>query len=228
MTDLAASGLPGLTLLRPLLRAEVAIGATDPRSVRNRAMPEEVAGLPRASTKRRRDFAAGRAAAHRAMRGLGGPARPVRIGPDRAPVWPGGLTGSISHSDTACLAAVARSDMVRAIGLDVEDDAGLEPELVATICSETERAWLSGLPPAEAGRMARLIFSAKECAYKCQYVLSRTLFGFDTLEILPDPGTGRFEAAFAAAVPPFAAGTRLTGRFAIGAGLIVTAMTLPA
>ena len=228
MMQPASSVMLGLALLRPLLGAEVAVAATDPRSAGNRALPEEADELPRATVKRRRDFAAGRVAAHRAMRGLGGPVGPVRIGSDRAPVWPEGLTGSISHCETACLAAVARSDRVRALGVDVEEDAGLETDLVATICSETERAWLSGLARAQAGRMARLIFSAKECAYKCQYGQSRTLFGFEMLEISPDLSTGRFEARFAAAVPPFAAGTGLAGRFAIGAGLIVTAMSLPA
>lgn len=228
MTGLADTGAAVLALARPLFGPAVAVAATDPRDRTHRPMAEESACLPRAAPKRLREFAAGRAAAHRAMRGLGGPARPVRIGPDRAPVWPDGLIGSISHCDTACLAAVAATSDIRAMGLDVEEDTDLDHDLIACVCTTTERAWLSSLPAAQAGRMAKLIFSAKECAYKCQYGPSRTLVGFDRFEITPDPQTGRFEATFTDDTPPFAAGTHLAGRFAIGGGLIVTAMTLAA
>jgi 4'-phosphopantetheinyl transferase EntD len=46
------------------------------------------------------------------MDALGLPERPIPMGRDRAPVWPEGVVGSISHSDAFCLAAVARSDRV--------------------------------------------------------------------------------------------------------------------
>lgn len=215
---------PALELARPLLAPDIAVAASDPQAGHLRALPVEAAGLRRAAPLRQRSFAAGRAAAHSAMQALDLPVRPVLVGADRAPVWPDGLTGSITHCDTACLAAVARITTARAIGLDIEEDAPLDANLVAIVCTLSERAWLSGLPKARAGQMAKLIFSAKECAYKCQYGQSRTLFGFDTFEITPDPDTGQFEATFARSVAPFAAGTRLAGQFAIGAGLMVTAM----
>lgn len=224
----APSVAPALALARPLFGPGIGVAATDPRSDRHRALPVEAAGLRRAAPQRRHAFAAGRAAVHQAMRALDIDVRPVLIGADRAPVWPDGLTGSISHSTTACLAAVTHTTTARLLGLDVEEDTPLDANLVPIICTRSERAWLSGLPAPLAGQMAKLIFSAKECAYKCQYGQSRTLFGFDTFEITPDPDTGQFEATFVETVPGFAAGTRLAGRFAIGDGLIVTAMTLPA
>ena len=73
---------------------------------------------------------------------------------------------------------------------------------------------------------AKLIFAAKEAAYKCQYPISRTLFGFDGLDLRPDPDSGTFSATFTRDVPSFPAGTSLTGSFARGNGLIVTAVTL--
>lgn len=219
---------PALALARPLFGADIGLAATDPRSMQHRALPIEAAGLRRSAPRRKRAFAAGRVAAHQAMQALNLAPSAVLVGADRAPIWPAGLCGSITHSDTACLAAVTRTATARSLGLDVEEDTPLGADLVPTVCSRTERAWLSGLPASRAGQMAKLIFSAKECAYKCQYVQSRTLFGFETFEITPDPDTGNFEATFTHAVPGFAAGVRLAGRFAIGAGLIVTAMTLPA
>lgn len=219
---------PELALARPLLPPSIALAATDPRSTRHRPLPEEAEGLTRFAPKRAREFAAGRAAAHRAMRQLGEPARPVRSGDDRAPIWPDGLTGSISHCSTACIAAVARKDEVRSIGVDVEEDKPLWPEVIPTVCTITERAWLATLPEEDAGRMARLIFSAKECAYKCQYPLSHALFGFEMFEITLDLDTGQFEATFTADAPPFRRGEYLCGRFSIGHGLIVTAMTVQA
>jgi len=215
-------------LARPLIDAEIAISATDPRADHHRALAQEMATLPRAVAKRQREFAAGRVAAHRAMQALGVPVEPVLFGKDRAPVWPKGVTGSLTHTRATCLAAVARSDRYCALGLDVEEATPLAGDLIATICTTSERAWLSTLPQDQAGGMAKLIFSAKECAYKCQYVATRTLFGFDTFEVTPDPDTGQFEATFVRDVAPYCAGTRLSGRFAIGGGLIVTAMALGA
>jgi len=110
--------------------------------------------------------------------------------------------------------------------VDVEEDSDLDDDLLTTICTADERAWLSVQPQAQAGIMAKLIFSAKECAYKCQYPRSKTLFGFDTLIITPDPESGQFEATFLTDIPHFPAGTRLEGRFAIKGGLIVTAMAI--
>jgi len=231
MTMAAAPSLQGAdawALARPLLPGPVALSATDPGAPQPPAWPEERAALARARPDRLREFDAGRAAARRAMVDLGHTPAPVLHGADRAPVWPAGLTGTITHCKTACLAAVARTGNVRALGLDLEDDGPLEPELFATVCTPAERDWIAPLPPARRGQLAKLVFSAKEAAYKAQYPLSGALFDFQTLEITFADGPGRFTARFARAVPPFPSGHRLAGRFAVGGGLIATAVTVPA
>ncbi|MER3484814.1 MAG: hypothetical protein C4345_01350, partial [Chloroflexota bacterium] len=38
----------------------------------------------------------------------------------RAPRWPTGIVGSITHSDTPCIVAVARHEAVCALGVDAE------------------------------------------------------------------------------------------------------------
>ena len=118
----------------------VAVAVTDPRVEYPGAFPTELAEMPRAVDSRRREYVAGRVAAHRAMEKLGLSARPVLSNRSRAPSWPRGLTGSLSHNDTTCIAAVARSSQVRSLGVDVEDDDPLAPDLVDTVCTLEERA----------------------------------------------------------------------------------------
>jgi 4'-phosphopantetheinyl transferase EntD len=210
---------------RRLFPPEVAVAALDPRTARAGLLPEEAPAVAGAVDRRRREFTAGRLAARRAMAELGAPARPIPSGPDRAPRWPDGIVGSISHTPTACVAAVARAT-VRSLGIDLEPAAALAPELAASICTGPELAWLETQPAARRGLLATLIFSAKECAYKTRYPLTRTLCGFDAMRIELDPAAGTWRAILLRPLPPFAAGHPLTGRFALERDLILTAAVL--
>lgn len=214
-----------LDLARPLLGADVALAGSDPLAAPPAPFAMEAAGLsPRAVAKRQNEFAAGRAAAHQAMRNLGLAPAPVPVGDDRAPVWPAGLTGSISHTRSCAMAVLAQADRVQALGLDVEEDLPLEDKLLPAICTAREQAWLSRQD--EPGRMAKVIFSAKEAAYKCQYTLSRAYYGFDGMEVEFDLAAGAYRAIFTAPRPPFAKGEAIEGRFAVGEGLIITTADL--
>lgn len=148
--------------------------------------PEERAAVARAMPSRRAEFAGGRLVARRAMAALGLPPRAVPAGADRAPRWPEGVVGSITHHGGLCLAIVGRSEAWRAIGIDLERDAELSPEITAQVATEAE---LSALAPLPRGRAAARVFSAKEAAYKAQYPLTRCLIGFDAMTAhLPDGG----------------------------------------
>lgn len=166
--------------------------------------PEEDSAMARALPARRAEFAAGRAAARQAL----GRDVAIPMGADRAPVWPPGDAGCITHAGGWAM-AVAGTGL---LGIDLEDDADLPDDLRETILRPEER---SADP-----RTARLIFSAKECAYKAQYPLTRALFGFDVLSVTL--GAGRFRAEFRQSVGPFAIGAALEGRHAIGGGFILT------
>ena len=82
--------------------------------------PEERAGLGRAVEKRRREFAAGRACARRALARLEIADAVLPIGPDRLPAWPAGIVGSITHCAGYCGVAVARRGSILCLGLDAE------------------------------------------------------------------------------------------------------------
>ena len=203
--------------VQPLFPSGDALAVRDPRAPAAGLFPGEDSS--RMTDKRRREFAAGRGAARAAMQALNLPPAAIAQGQDRAPVWPAGTTGSISHCASACLAAVAPSRALRAIGVDLEETDGLPAELWPDILTPLERS-----DPAMTPQRAKIIFSAKECAYKAQYPISQTLFDFHTLTIrLTQLG---FIARFNCAVPGFSLGTELRGRYGVFGGLIVTTLCL--
>lgn len=213
--------MPDLAVLaasvRELLPRGTAVAATDPQVAGPPIWPDEaIEAVP----KRLMEFAAGRTAVRLALAELGEQPQAVPVGPDRAPIWPEGVSGSITHSASACLAAVIRAP--RLIGLDLEPDTPLEGDLWETVLRPEERDSIRGRP--DASRLAKLIFSAKEATYKAQYARSKALFGFDALSVIL--GRGSFEATFGIDVPGFAEGTTLNGRYCLIEGHFLTAVII--
>jgi 4'-phosphopantetheinyl transferase EntD len=168
--------------LHKMLGPDAGIGVTDPRTAAE-LWPQEIAAITRAVPKRRAEFAAGRAAARAAMAELGRAPCTIPQGPDRAPLWPAGLSGSIAHCDDCCIAAVANNADYKTLGVDIEPATPLDPDLTDIICTKAEREWLAN--QSDPALAAKMIFSAKEAIYKAQYPLTRKIIGFDavTLEI---------------------------------------------
>src|SRR5450432_1156051 len=75
--------------------------------------------VSRAVDKRQAEFVAGRWCAHRALEEIGRPAEIIGIGPQGAPLWPAGATGSITHDSGLCVAVAARLANVNALGIDL-------------------------------------------------------------------------------------------------------------
>lgn len=163
---------------------------------------EEIVAAP----SRLAEYAGGRLAARRAMAGIGLPPVAIPMGTDRAPVWPDGLAGSITHSGGVCLAAVSTGAM---LGIDLEQDRPLDADSAAIV-----------LLPEEDATFSAMIFSAKEAVYKAQYPLTRTLFGFDTLAVTMADGS--FAARFRRAVGCFDKGAVVRGRYARVGGQVLT------
>jgi 4'-phosphopantetheinyl transferase EntD len=214
-------------LLDSLLDPRVSVCESRLDTAQPALYPEELSAVASAVEKRRREFAAGRACARAALKALGIPPVAIPAGDDRAPIWPGGIAGSISHSSTWCVAAVARhSDGIRSVGIDIEEATPLDELYQPDICTETERDWLSRQPADQRGLLLKVMFSAKECAYKCQYPLTRTLVGYHAMSIMLQADAGEFSATFEGDIGVFKAGDRLAGRFALTRGHIITAMVL--
>ncbi|MGI5237333.1 4'-phosphopantetheinyl transferase family protein [Dactylosporangium sp. CA-139066] len=156
-------------------------------------LPEEAAGLSeRAVDSRRREFTAGRACARRALERLGVRGRAVPTGGNRAPVWPDGMTGSITHTAGYCAAAVGRRSDVWALGIDAERRTVLPANLHRMICRPEEIAWCEGR--GDEDWWPAVHFSAKEVVYKLWSPLVGTWLDFLDARLTIDPVAGEFEA----------------------------------
>jgi 4'-phosphopantetheinyl transferase EntD len=141
-------------------------------------LPAEAMHMGRAVPKRVQEFAAGRLCARRALAEFGIVDFPIRVADDRQPIWPDSFVGSITHTEGYGAAVVAERRRIRALGLDSEIVGQVKVPLWATICTQSEIAWLRSLPLPEQAAAATLIFSAKEAFYKCQYPLTRERLDF--------------------------------------------------
>jgi 4'-phosphopantetheinyl transferase EntD len=141
-------------------------------------LPEEQQFLGRAVPKRVHDFAGGRACARAALAQLGFKGVALPVGAERAPVWPPGTAGSITHAAGFCAAVAAATSDICALGLDVAVVDSVRPHLWRRICSPEELTTLQAADPAAAMSSATVIFSAKEAFYKCQHFLTGQWLGF--------------------------------------------------
>lgn len=199
---------------RAVLPAGVAVSVTSPTADPEPLWPVEQDAISAAVPARQREFAAGRTAARRALLALGRAPAAIPVGDDRAPVWPRAIVGSIAHDDRACIALAADRDRFKALGVDIEPADHIEAELFQEICRPEELAWLRQLPFESRGMVARRFFAAKEAVYKCQFTISREIFGFDALSVVFDR-QGRFDARLMIDAGPFEKGTIFKGMTAL-------------
>jgi 4'-phosphopantetheinyl transferase EntD len=198
-------------------------------------LPQEEPLVARAVAKRRREFTAVRSCARRAMEKLGVPAQPVLNGERGAPIWPAGLTGSMTHCDGYCAAALVRAADLASLGIDAEPDGPLPEGVLPSVSLPAEAERLRRLAEERPGvHWDRLLFSAKESVYKAWFPLTGRWLDFTEadIEISVDPGDPRGGTLRAALlVPgPIVGGRRLSrfdGRWTARHGLLATAVTVP-
>jgi 4'-phosphopantetheinyl transferase EntD len=201
-------------------------------------LPEEAAQVARAVSRRRREFAAGRHLFRRALgRLLDADASAIALlnGADRAPCWPAGVVGSITHTATGtpadgyCAVVLGRDSALLAVGVDAEEAEPLEAGLWSFVLTPAERAALDREAPERQGLLAKLMFSAKECFYKAQYPLTRRFLGFQQVQItLDQPMIGRFQARLLDDTQQGGAEMSVClGRYIMDAGLLLTGIAVP-
>lgn len=144
--------------------------------------------LQDAVTKRKAEFLAGRLAARAACLGCShaGYCHQIGIGPLRAPLWPQGVNGSITHccispQEGIALAVSART--LELIGIDLENEFSPEiaEEVAGTFASDAELALIR-----KTGRFyfyLTALFSAKESFFKALSPLIGEYFDFDAIEL---------------------------------------------
>ncbi|WP_084799155.1 4'-phosphopantetheinyl transferase family protein [Serratia surfactantfaciens] len=172
--------------------------------------------LARAVPKRRAEYLAGRVLARQLLAPFGFADFTLARGEDRAPQWPAGIAGALSHNSNTALCAVHRESGLGGVGLDVEtllSDERAE-ELWGAIVSPTEReALLREALPFNA--LLTLTFSAKESLFKTLYPQVRCYFDFlDARMTAVDVQRQTFVLELLKTLTPHCpAGRRFSGRF---------------
>lgn len=194
--------------------------------------PEEEALIANAAASRRREFATGRLCAREALRKLGLPWGPIGRSEGRAPQWPPGVVGSITHCPGYCAATAALASDLVTIGIDAEPDLPLPGEVGDRIAQPGESAHLSDLSRMQPNGPAwdRLLFCAKEAVYKAWFPLTSRWLDFDQVTVNIQPESEAFDVRLLVPGPvvggqPIA---RFTGRWLAFKGLIVCTVAVAA
>ncbi|MEE8435751.1 MAG: 4'-phosphopantetheinyl transferase superfamily protein, partial [bacterium] len=170
-----------------------------------------------------------------ALRGRDEAAEPAPIlrGKGRAPLWPEGVVGSITHSGGMAAAAVADAHRYAGIGLDLERVGRSSGRLMNRILRPEERATLLALPAAWREAAFATVFSVKEGIYKALNPATGVFLGFQDAAIEAPPSLDVSEGDLAwrlyrACGGAFPAGFRGQARFSLRGGYVLTAVWVEA
>ena len=135
-------------------------------------------------------FSSGRYAVHLAQEAINAKPREI-LHEGRAPIWPSGQMGAITHSKKYAGAIV--STELRGVGLDFEEVGRIQPKLYAKLFTKDEESWLRQQTRPEA---STIIFSAKESVYKGIFPILKRYVGFQEVEIELDWNSARFDIRY--------------------------------
>lgn len=186
------------------------------------------------STKRQQEFLAGRQCALAALQQAGCKnISEIKTDLNRAPLWPVGFTGSISHTQDFTAAAVAPTSACRGLGIDAErilsDKTAVR--IRDKILTVNEVALLAACDSLDMNLGVGVIFSAKESLYKALNPLTQTFFGFQEAEAIlishSNPHEGEMVFRLLTRLSKeFDIGCEITARFKTK-NLILTAVEIP-
>jgi len=144
----------------------------------------EAASLTSNVPAARRASGAARIAARALLARIGFPDADVPKGAGGEPLWPDGVVGSLAHDTEVAVAAVGLQRDFASIGVDVEPALALPADMLELIATPDElrrtgRDLLKG----------RLLFAAKEAAYKAAYRLDQAFLEFTDIDVDLAAGT---------------------------------------
>lgn len=148
---------------------------------------------PQAVSKRQTEFLAGRLCAYEALRRATGVASIPAVGEDRAPCWPAGVVGSITHGAGWAAAVAARAEQWRGLGLDVERllASTRADRLAGEILTPRELESYGDLDDSQRATLVTLTFSIKESLFKALYPLVNKRFYFQEAEVIHHDDNGQ-------------------------------------
>lgn len=213
-----------------LFTVPIAACVADPDMFSAPLFLEEEAYIRKAVPSRRREYAAGRAAARKALAKAGAEAGPIVAHPDRSPRWPASFCGSITHCAGFCSAVVAHAEDAAGVGFDAEEARSLGVDLHHLVCRPNDIEHFRELPRIDGLDWPKLAFSAKESFYKCYYPIYRQFLGFRDASVLfavdpANPCRGTFSVLLEKSSEPAAA--NFAGRWLVDDERVYTGVTLP-
>ena len=142
--------------------------------------------------ERRLEFSTGRYFAKQALSFLGFSSNEPLGLDGRRPVWPKGVIGSISHSDSLAFVIVSNQPWLKGLGVDVEPAAALPSSIHRMVCTPTER----GRMGYENSLFATRLFSAKEAVFKAVNPITKKMIEFQDVELEFDGAAACFSARY--------------------------------
>lgn len=182
---------------------------------------------------RRFELLAGRFCARQALSQLSMTVPWVPTGPHRAPIWPKGVVGSITHTNDFVAALAARTEYVQTAGIDAEPI--MVSEVARSIASmvvapgELESLRDQWVPYTDEQTVLTLLYSAKESLFKCLYPFVGDYFDFNAAQV----GQIRWEEGVielslrSALTDRLREGWSCVGHFEIYSGRVHTAILIP-
>ena len=186
--------------------------------------PEEARLVSSAVAVRQAHFTAGRLSARAALNALGTQNGPLLADAARAPLWPEGVVGSITHTDGFCGAVVAPRTRYSGIGIDAEVHGRVTEELWGEIFTNAELHRLCAFSTLRRAEMATILFCAKEAFYKCQYQRTEAWLGFEGAEVVVKDR--KFTLRLLHNVGDLVGGQEFVGRFEVLSSIVVTGIAI--
>ena len=193
--------------------------------------PLEVPIIQNFASRRAAEFAEGRACVREALRlfsqctvtpqGRALSEAPILRAENRAPVWPEGIVGSITHCEGIRAAAIADATRLEGLGIDAEPVQELSRAVASEVLLSEELAEARSeefLPRVEA---ETTMFSAKESLFKVWSPATGRWLGFEEARVRIEPD-GRLDITVLADHPDKF--SRIQGRWLTDGNLTRTAV----
>ena len=186
-------GAEDFSRIRAQLPQEALLLAAPVNNWMDQINPAEQLLVQDAVSSRQSEFSTGRMLTARALREFGVPVAAILRGPMNEPIWPPGITGSITHTTDICMVAVAATRHLVGLGIDIEANRPEFDDIAHLILRPEERqlAAAQALPAKDA---VRLVFGAKESLYKAVHGRARRFVDFQEVRIEFEPDSSSFVA----------------------------------
>ena len=140
--------------------------------------------LIKAVNKRRAEFLAGRYCADKCLQKVNIQNFEIKADSNRCPLWPEGVKGSITHSNSVAIAVVSTQPSILGVGIDIEPviPANTLEAVSGQIIYEDEVSLLEQKVVSRE-TIFSLIFSIKESFFKAAYPSTGYYFGFEAVRV---------------------------------------------